>query len=358
MKSPAFSRRLSLLFRPRGHSMNIRGCLCFLATAALCALAVAAVPSQTGPPPGVRASLVADSTELTVGDLVTLSLIVSHPEDSTVIVPRLDREWGPFEVEAQTSVQTVSLANGVRTVAKQFRVTLFAPGTFETPEIPVSIRGPDGAVALISPDPAHLTVNSVLSSPEDELKDLRPPADLSTPFWERPVVLALMVVVVLGLLGGAAFAFYRRSRRGDVLVGGLADLRTPWEVATQELDHIAGLDLPGRGDMKGHYTLMAAVLRRYLGGTYLRDTGGVHAEDMSTEELAAHIRQSALDYMRARLVIELLQESDLVKFANHEPAAVRAYEVASLVREFVELTAPAFSNTVNAGAPAAQGAGS
>ena len=358
MKSPAFPGRLSLLFRMGRHGMDSQGWLSLLAVVTLCVFAVAAVPAQTGPPPGVRVSLVADSKELTVGDLVTLSLLVSHPEDSTVVVPRLDREWGPFEVQAQTSVQIVSLAGGIRTVAKQFRVTLFAPGTFETPELPVSIRGPDGAVALVSPGPIRLTVNSVLTSPEDELKDLWPPADLSTPFWERPIVLALIVLVALGLLGGTAFILYRRSRRVGEPTVASPDLRTPREVATQELDRIASLDLPGRGDVKGHYTLVTAVLRRYLGATYLNDAGGINAEGMSTEELAARIRQSAFDYTRAGLVIELLQEADLVKFANYEPTAVRAHEVASLVREFVQLTAPAFLATVHAGAPSAQGSAS
>ena len=335
--------------------MDSRGWFSLLAVVALCGLAVAAVPAQGSPLPGVRVSLVADSTELTVGDLVTLSLIVSHPVDSTVVVPRLEREWGVFEVQAQTSVQTVSLEGGVRTVAKQFRVTLFSPGTFETPELPVSVRGSDGTLALISPNPVQLTVNSVLSSPEDELKDLRPPADFSTPFWERPIVLALIVVVPLGLLGGTAFILYRRSRPVGEPTIASPDQRTPWEVATQELDRIASLGLPGTGDMKGHYTLVAAVLRRYLGETFLREAGGVRAEDRSTDELAAHIRQSSLDYRRAGLVIELLQESDLVKFANHEPTAVRALEVATLVREFVELTIPTFSNAASAGTAATQG---
>ena len=356
MKSPALPGRLWLPFHPERPSMDSRRWLSLLTVVALCTLAVAAAPAQGSPPPGVRVSLVADSAELTVGDLVTLSLIVSHPADSTVVVPRLERDWGVFEVQAQTSVQTVSLIDGIRTVAKQFRVTLFAPGTFETSELLVSVRGPDGTLAFISPNPVQLTVNSVLSSPEDELKDLRPPADLSTPFWERPFILALIVVVVLGLLGGAVFVLYRRSRRGNVPAGDLADLRTPWEVATQELDRIAGLGLPRTGDMRGHYTLVAAVLRRYLGETFLREAGDVRAEDMSTEELAAVMRQSALDYSRAGLVMEILRESDLVKFANYEPTAMRALEVAELVREFVELTAPVFSDAANAGAAVTQGA--
>lgn len=128
---------------PERRSMNAREWFSLLAVVVLGSLAIAAVPTQSDPPPGVRVSLVADPTELTVGDVVTLSLIVSHPEDSTAVVPRLERDWGEFEVQAQTSVQTVSLADGVRTVAKQFRVTLFAPGTFETPELLVLVRAPN-----------------------------------------------------------------------------------------------------------------------------------------------------------------------------------------------------------------------
>ena len=319
------------------------------------AAVIAAAPAQSGQPPGVRASLVADTSELTVGDLVTLSLIVSHPEDSTAVVPRLEREWGPFEIQAQTSVQTVSIQDGIRTVAKQFRVTLFAPGFFETPDLPVSVRGSDGTVTHVSPSPVQLTVNTVLSSPDDELKDLRPPADLSTPFWERTIVLVLILVVALVMLGGTAFFFFRRSRRAEEPAGASPVLRTPWEVATQELERIARLDLPGRGGIREHYTLVAAALRTYLGATYLRDEGGRNADDMSTKEIAAIIQGSALDLGNARLVIELLHDADLVKFANHEPTAARVNEAVVQVRNIVEGTRPVVTGASGA-APVAQGA--
>ena len=308
VKPPALPRSLSPLLHAGRHSMYSRKWLFLLVVVTLFTLTVAAVPAQTGPAPGVRVSLVADPTELTVGDLVTLSLIVSHPEDATVVVPRLEREWGPFEVEEQTSVQTVSLADGVRTVARQFRARLFAPGTFETPELRVFVRSPNRPVVRVSPEPIRLTVNSVLSSPDEELKDLRPPADLSTPFWERPIVVVLIAVVALGLLGGTAFILYRRSRPVGKPSVASPDLRTPREVAIQELDRIASLDLPGKGEMKEHYTLVAEVLRRYLGATYLRDSGRQGTDEMSTEEIAAGIRQSSLDHIRVRVVVELLQE--------------------------------------------------
>ena len=321
----------------------------------LCAAVIAAAPAQSGQPPGVQASLVADTSELTVGDWVTLSLIVSHPEDSTAVVPRLEREWGPFEVQAQTSVQTVSLTDGIRTVAKQFRVTLFAPGSFQTPDLPVSIRGSDGTVTHVSPSPVRLTVKTVLSSPDDELKDLRMPADLPAPFWERTIILVLIIVVALVLLGGTALFFFRRSRRAEEPAGASPDMRTSWDLAIQELDRIARRDLPGIGDMREHYTLLSAALRTYLGATYIRDASVRNADDMSTEEIAAGIQGSALDLGNARLVIELLQEADLVKFANHEPTAARAKEAVVQIRNIVEATRPTVTGASGA-APVAHGA--
>ena len=356
MKLPAAPRRLSFPFSRGRHGTGFWWWSSLLIAVALSIAAVAAAPAQGGAPSGVRVSLVADSAELTVGDLVTISLIVSHPVETTVVIPRLERDWGSFEVQAQTSVQTVSLTDGIRTVANQFRVTLFAPGIFETPELAVSVRGQDGIVTQVSPVPIRLTVNSVLASQDDELKDLRPPADLSTPFWERPlVVLVLVVVAVVAIAGGTAFFFYLRSRRTSDPSAALPDLRTPWEVATQELDRIARLDLPGRGDLKGHYTLVAAALRTYLGATYLQGAGGRNADEMSTEEIAGSIGQSALDHGNATLVVELLQEADLAKFANYEPTADRAMEALSQARNFVGATRPAVATAPGA-APVAHGA--
>ncbi len=355
MKLPTSIGRVSCSSRRGWRETGSWGWSSLLVAVALSVMAVAATHAQTGPPPGVRAALVADSSELTVGDPATISLIVSHPEDFTVFIPRLERDWGPFEIQAQTSVQTVSLADGVRTVAKQFRVTLFAPGTFETPDIPVSVRGPDGTVAQVSPNPLQLTVNSVLASPDEELKDLRPPADLATPFWERTIVLVLVAVVVLASAGGTTFFLIRRSRRADRPAAAVPDLRTPWEVATQELDRIARLNLPASGAMKEHYTLVGAALRTYLGATYLRDVGGRNVEDMSTEEIAGEISRSVLDHGNAGLVIELLQEADLVKFANYEPTEVVANEAVVRARGIIEATRATVS-TAPAAIPGVHGA--
>ena len=210
--------------------------------------------------------------------------------------------------------------DGIRTIAKQIRVTLFETGDFDTPALPVTIRGPDGSMEQIEPAPVHLAVNSVLPGTEEQLKDLRPPADFSTPFWDRPAFLIIAGLVILGLLGASGCYMYRRSRRPETPRRPLeVDTRSPWEVAMQEFDRIARLDLPANGDLKEHYTLVSGALRTCLGATLLKGDGPTDAADMSTEEIGTAVRQSSRDAGNARAIIEILQEGDLVKFANYAP---------------------------------------
>ena len=330
--------RLSLHDSAGSVGLGLQTLVALLLCVAPSTVMVDSAMAQSVPPPGVGVSFTPDRSDLTVGDVATLSLVVSHRADLAVVLPRLEREWGPFQVQAQTSAQTVSADDGMRTIAKQFRVVLFAPGAFETPSLPISVRSPDGSVERFQPTPVRLTVHSVLTGTDEGLKDLRPPANLSTPFWEQPAFFVLAALVVVAALGLPGYWVYRRSGRQVRVVEPVVDTRSPWEAATQELDRIGRLDLPGKGDSKEHYTLVAGTLRAYLNATYLRDTDRMQTTDMSTEEMATAIWRSPLDHGAARLVIELLQEADLVKFANYAPPASRAYEAAGQARELVEAT--------------------
>ena len=330
--------RLSLQDSSGSAGLGLQALVALLLSVALSTVIVHSAMGQSVPPPGVDVSFTSDRSDLTVGDVATLSLVVSHRADLAVVIPRLEREWGPFEVQAQTSVQTVSADDGRRTIAKQFQVVLFAPGAFETPSLSIYIRSPDGSVEQIQSPSVRLTVNSVLTGTDEELKDLRPPADLSTPFWKQPAFFVLAALVVVAALGAPGYYLYRRSRRQVSVAEPVVDTRNPWEAAIQELNLIGSLDLPGKGDTKEHYTLVAGTLRVYLGATYLRDSDRMQATDMSTEEMVTSIWRSPLDHGSARLVIELLQEADLVKFANYAPPASRAYEVAGQARELLEAT--------------------
>ena len=311
---------------------------------ALAALLAAAAPgvagAQEAPHSGTRVSLSADRNTLTVGDIVTLTLDVTHPADHVVIIPRLIPEWGSFEVVSQTLAQTKSNADGTETTSQQMEVTLFAPGTFETPGLSISVRAPDGSVEHVSPLPVRLTVDSVLSGPDETLKDLRPYANLSPPWWRQPAALAGAALAILAvLITGSYLARHRILGRGDEAVSA-EDTRTPWEAAVQEINRIDRLDLPGDGRFKEHYTLIAGITRAYARAMFLGNAGRTDATEMTTEQLTDQIWASSLDRKFARLVVDLLLEADLVRFSNYSPPASQAYEALGRTRDIVEGTQP------------------
>ena len=310
------------------------------AAAALAVMAPGVAVAQDGPHSSIRISLTADRAALTVGDIVTLTLEVTHPADHVVVVPRLAPEWGPFDVVSQTPAQTDSNGDGTETTSQRMEVTIFAPGTFETPDLSISVRGPGGDAERVFPTPVRLTVDSVLSGPNETLKDIRPPADLAPPPWRQPAALAIAAMaVVAGLVSGSLLLHRRLRGRGEQAVS-TEDARTPWEAAVQEIDRIDRLDLPGDRRFKEHYTLVARVIQGYVRAMYMADAGRTDATDMTTEEIGSAIGQSSLDRKKARLVVELLLEADLVRFSNYNPRESQAYGALQRGRDIVEGTRP------------------
>ena len=287
----------------------------------------------------IRVALVADRPDLTVGDPIGLTLEVIHPEDHIVVVPNLDPDWGVFQVRRQTAANIAENRDGTRTTSQQLEVTLFAPGTFETPDLPLSIRLPDGSVERLSPTPVRLTVVSVLSGEDETLRDIRAPADFSTPLWEQLYFRILLVnVVVVVILAAVGLTFYRRVRQGHDTPASAARYRAPWEVAFEEFDRIESLHLPRDGRLKEHYALVSKALRVYLQSAQLGEVGPVDAVDMTTDEIGASLQSSALSYENTVEVVDLLTEADLVKFANELPSASQAIQAVARARAFVENT--------------------
>ena len=318
-----------------------------IAAALLAAGTFGTAVAQEGPSSKVRISLEADKDGSTVeddvkfGDIVTFTLKVTYPDDHSVVVDRLpsDSDWGPFEIRDQSPAQTIFNDDGTKTTSQTIRVVVFGTGNLETPDLPISVRGPDGTVEQVSPLPVDLTVDPVRI--DDELKDIRHQADISTPILEQPATRATAALIAVAVLCALGYLLYRRFYGQGGAPLPVVDPRTPWEIAIDELDRIERLDLPEDGLFKEHYTLVADTMRVYVQAMYLRDVSPVDAIDMTTDEIWVALRQSSLDYDDAKLVLDLLREADFVKFAKYRPAVSQAYEASGQARYIVEVTRPA-----------------
>jgi hypothetical protein len=306
--------------------------LTIMAAAVTGLLVVGPVPVYAQEDVPVQVDLVADRSELTVGDRVTMNLNVTYPSGFQVVLPRLPHEWGALEVLDQSNTSVVDNEDGTETISQVIEVTAFAPGEFLTPGLEISVREPAGGYSVKTAPPVSLIVASVLAEGDEELRDIRPQADLDVPpVWPW----GLGAVAAIALLGIAIFLFLRR-RREQIAAAPVVDLRTAYEIALDELARIVELDLPAQSRFKEHYTLVTDVLRTYIEAEYR-----IPAMDRTTTELRAALRLAPIDVPSTREVIGFLSDCDLVKFTELLPDVPEAIEATEDTRRLVEMIRPA-----------------
>jgi hypothetical protein len=261
---------------------------------------------------------------VTVGDPVELTVTVTHPAGTQVLMPQLEPNWGNFVVRSQSPVETVDNGDGTATTTQTIDVRLFAPGAFETPPFVVSIADSSGQVTEIAAAPVPVTVNSVLVEGDAELRDIKPQATMPSTFaW--PV----LVAAVGALIAAAVWFIARRVKESF-------DNRLPHEVALDTLTAIEQEQLPENGRFKAHYTRVTDTLRAYV-----EQTQGIQATDRTTAEIQKELAQTSLTTEQARQFTAILAESDLVKFARVTPGIDSAHDIVAQARQFVADTKPA-----------------
>ena len=283
---------------------------------------------------------------LTVGDPVTITLNVTHPPTSQIIFPRLDVQWDEvFEVRSQSTTNTVE-SDGRSVTSKSIEVALFAPGEHEIPPLVVTVRDSEGNI-LDQPVPAvTLNVVPVLAEDDEELKDIRPQAEMTGPLLDLDDLAApenwpwiAAALALIGLAGWGIFMLLRPRPPEPVFI-------SPYDAAMAELDRIQGLGLPAAGRFKEHYTLVAGVMRTYLEGEF-----AIPALDRTTSEILAEAREANLDEDGADEMRWLFVDCDIIKFTGLEPDEYEAGLMVGRAREILEMIRPA-------GAPAEpEGAG-
>lgn len=272
---------------------------------------------------------VSQGMEFTVGDPIPLTLAVSHPIGYQVIKPQLDEQWGDFVVLSQSPGTTVDNGDGTETTSRVIDVGVFAPGTFNTPPLLVKVSDGAGGLQEFTTAPTSVTINSVLVEGDNQLRDIKPQADLSYQnIWPWIITTTLAALSLAGIL-------YLRRRRQVQLATTQLDNRLPHEVALEQLRSIEGLRLPESGHFKEHYTLVSECIRAYMERSYQ-----IPILERTTTEIQTSMKIAEIHPEVRREFIDLLTESDLVKFTKFTPDNIDATQVLKSARHIISVTKP------------------
>ena len=275
----------------------------------------------------VTARLITGDTPLTVGDPAELTLEVTHPAGYQVFVLEMIGPWGEFEIQGQSPKTTESNADGSETTRQTIDAVLFAPGTYRSPALAITLSDANGNLSQAMAEPVSLEIMSVLTEQDVEIRDIKPQANVVIPNMMPFVAGGALFVLLLVLLGG--WLIYRKlSGRTQV------DNRTPEQVAIDELAHIGGLQLAQSGEFTEHYALVTTCLCTYIERQY-----HVTALEQTTSELKRTLRTTSMSEPLAHSYIELFDDSDLVKFADFKPSINAASLLIDQAQTLVVLSA-------------------
>lgn len=293
-----------------------------------------AIPATAKADSPAEARFTVEDKDLTIGDPIHITLSVTHPAGHQVIFPQLETNWGDFTIKFQSPAATVANGDGTETTNQTMDVRVFAPGTFTTPPLSVTISDSEGQLIEIAASPATLIISSVLIDGDNELRDIKPQAEL--PFFNVYLWIITLLVFVLIISG----IVYLRRRHTMVMRMAEIDNRFPHEVALELLDRIEGLKLPEGGRFKEHYTLTSDCLRGYMEKAF-----HLPVMERTTSEIQANLKQINIPVDIANKFISFLQDSDLIKFSKFKPDVTSSYELLENARQIVEETKPTLTTT-------------
>ena len=267
--------------------------------------AAAAGSASSSPRAQPRVAAAIDSSLVTVGDPIILTLAIESGRFKKFDIERAIRLLRPFSPRPliPRDDQAASVSQG----SPRFELRLFKVGEYQIPALPVTFIAASGDTATHYSLPIDLEVASVQARGEIVPSDIRPPREIAggIPLWLAGALVAAIAIGIAGLV------YWISNRRGETFE---SEFEPPVDFAA-EFIRIAGMGLLEQGETKQFYSLLSENLRRFLHAALEVDT-----MERTTDEIVADLRDHpAMDQGSLGNVEDFLRTADLVKFAKYAP---------------------------------------
>jgi len=279
-----------------------------------------------------------DTSVITIGDLITYSIIINRDKHLRVEKPGEGLNLGMFEIKRYNFHKPIE-KNGRIIERYDFTISVYDTGKYEIPPFPVAYFANDTThkYNIIEAPAIKIYVKSVISGDEAKvLKDIKPPIAIpfNWKFW-------LSMAAILLLLLVAAYLGYRlwkkRQEKGYLFIPPPPP-RPAHEVALEALQKLFTSDLLQRGGFKAFFSEFSDIMRNYLEGRYF-----VSALEETTLEIVGDMVLHLADEALLKKLQKMLSLADLVKFAKYLPAEEETEKIKTDALDFIEQTKIVFT---------------
>ncbi len=267
----------------------------------------------------VSASATLDSTTILIGGQIDLKIEVSQPKGAKINFPVFnDTITSNIEIVEKGEVDTINIDNERIVLSQLYRITSFDSGLHYIP--PIKFELFDGELkSTVDTDPLSLMVVNPFKevNPEKGMFDIKGIQD--APFKLSEILEYIYISIGILLLIGLAiwgYLYYKKKHKGGEKVFVKTKPDEPAHViAIRELDKIKEAKLWENNKVKEFYTSVSNILREYIENRY-----EIPALEQTSIEILTDIKKSGkLDKEVFEQLNQVLELSDLVKFAKFEP---------------------------------------
>ncbi len=274
-------------------------------------------------PVGLVATLNPPSAK--VGSTILLTLSYHLPEDA-----RLSPDPQIKGLEGFTIVNR-------QTGPGQIRVRLLVDriGQFKSGPLSLSYSDKEGKEGFLQTEPVNLTVLSNLGERPEEAQ-LKPIYGIIPTTSGAIKYLPWVIIALIVCAAGIGLFLWIKRRRNRRSFGISQD--PPYTLAKREIDELESQRLFEKGHIKEFYFRFSEIMRRYL-----ESLRGFPAAEYTTQEIALSIQKQ-----EDRQLLPLLQQADLVKFADLAPTPAKKDDEIKDALSYIRETGTAFESVLAA----------
>ena len=268
-----------------------------------------------------------DHSEITLGDIITYTIELRHPQGYKLVPPPLGAQFGEFFIRDfhQPNPRT---ENGVVVDSMQYKITTYITGKVKIPAMTFHWESPSGQKGDVTVPEMEINVKSIAGKDAMDIRGLKEPVEIPVKMWPY-YAMGIGAVVLAALIALIGYYIYRRRTRPKAKPA--APPLSPYELVMSALK-----SLDDAMDVKVYYSTISEAMRRYVEGKF-----GIPAVDRTTEEIEVSLSQSdRLPKEISKDIYDLLCQADLVKFAKWTPNVNERRGDLQIAMSIVERTSP------------------
>jgi hypothetical protein len=267
--------------------------------------------------PAVSASF--DRESAYVGDVIAFNVRAELPEDA-YIAANNNINFDNFDT-LKISAEHISDIPNVYMVS--FALTAYKTGTLDVEPAGITYITSSGGKRMFFTPPAAITVNSVLGSGSEDIKDIKPLKKFSMKFSHIAAAVFLIAVIA------ALFVFLIKDISAKTRKRTVA--ADPVSEALAALDKLLESAMIKNGDARTFYYGAAEILRTYISGKY-----GFNAMEMTSAELIKKFEDIPEFSVSRRDLRQYLDIFNLARYAGFKASERDMLDSLDKTKEFIK----------------------